>query len=171
VLVSSHKHLDHFYVSPDFGNPEIVIQTKEAKGISFRAFPAAHDEKGGQQRGMVNMFRFEADGITFLHPGDIGEKLSGSRIDQIGKIDVMFLPVGGFFTIGPSEAAQFAEQINPKIIIPMHYKTQKIKFPIKPVDDFLKGKKNVKYLKSSRVTIKNESLPDEREIWVMEYEL
>ncbi len=86
-------------------------------------------------------------------------------------MDILLIPVGGFFTIDSKEATRVAEQIKPKILIPMHFKTEKCGFPIAPVEDFLKGKSNLKRPQSSEVVFEKAALPQQMEIVVLEHAL
>ena len=86
-------------------------------------------------------------------------------------MDILLIPVGGFFTIDPKEATRVAEQIKPKILIPMHFKTEKCGFPIASVEDFLKGKTNMKRPKASEVAFDKTTLPQQMEIVVLEHAL
>ena len=100
--------------------------------------------------------------------GDLGHVLSDEQVAEIGQPDVMLLPVGGTFTVGPEEASQVTDQLKPRIVIPMHYKTPQCGFPIEEVDSFLKGKSKVKKIGDSTVEIVKDSLPDPTEIIVLE---
>jgi L-ascorbate metabolism protein UlaG (beta-lactamase superfamily) len=86
-------------------------------------------------------------------------------------VDILLIPVGGLFTIDPKEATQVAEQIKPKVLIPMHFKTEKCAFPIAPVDDFLKGKSNTRRSGKSEVSFSKGTLPQQTEIVVLEHAL
>jgi L-ascorbate metabolism protein UlaG (beta-lactamase superfamily) len=140
-----------------------------ACGIEFRGVETAHDTVGGTERGKNVVFTFTVDDVKICHCGDLGHVLTEDQAAEIGAVDVLLPPVGGYFTIGPNEASKVADQLSAKIVIPMHYKTNKVDFPITFVDDFLKGKQNVKRLNSSEVEIKAGQLPQEREIVVLEH--
>jgi len=167
IVTVSHDHLDHCNVAAVKGNPEILRASAEVKGIKFKAIPSYHDASQGKDRGSNTMFSIELDGIRVFHPGDLGHLLSDLDVKEIGKVDIIFLPVGGHFTIDPMVAGQLCDQLKPKIIIPMHFKTDKCKMPIVGVDEFLKGKENVTRLDSSEVEFKSEELPDTARIIVM----
>jgi L-ascorbate metabolism protein UlaG (beta-lactamase superfamily) len=106
--------------------------------------------------------------MRICHMGDLGHVLSDGQIAEIGQPDVMLLPVGGTFTVGPKEASQVTDQLRPRIVIPMHYKTPQCAFPIEEVDSFLKGKSRVKKIGDSTVEIEQDSLPAPTEIVVLE---
>jgi L-ascorbate metabolism protein UlaG (beta-lactamase superfamily) len=136
------------------------------KGIS-----TYHDTSKGSERGSNTIFTLKMDNIQLCHLGDLGHLLSDKELAEIGPVDILLIPVGGFFTIDPKEATRVAEQIKPKILIPMHFKTQKCGFPIAPVEDFLKGKTNTKRPKASEASFDKAILPQQMEIVVLEHAL
>jgi len=166
IVTVSHEHADHNAVSEVPGEAKVIKGPgrHSIMGINFYGISTFHDEKEGKDRGNNVLFVIEADNLRILHCGDLGHVLDEEQLAQIGSIDILLIPVGGYFTIGPEEATKIVENISPKVIIPMHYKTAKVDFPIKPVEDFLRGKESVKKMGSS-VTVE---LPSEREIWVLE---
>lgn len=170
VVTISHDHADHGYVKGLPGAPVVLRSAGDfvASGIKFDGIQAFHDEAGGTKRGKDVVFTFAVDGVKVCHCGDLGHVLTKDQAAHIGAVDVLLIPVGGFFTIGPDEAWQVADQLAAKVVIPMHFKTPKVGFPIGPVDDFTNGKANVKRLGKSEVEIKKDSLPVEREIVVLE---
>ncbi len=173
VVISHDHHEDHNAVDDLPGNPEVVkgAGTHTAAGITFRGIPTFHDQSEGAERGPNTVFAFEVDGLALCHLGDLGHLLSPEQVEQIGRVDILMLPVGGYFTIDPQEATQVAQQLSPRIIIPMHYKTEVLNFPIAPVDEFLRGKGNVDRLGSPEFTVTRDSLPSETRIVVLEHKL
>ena len=170
IATVSHDHFDHNNVSAVKGKPDVVkgSGTKTVKGIQFKGVATYHDEAKGGQRGDNVVFCFTVDGVNICHLGDLGHRLSKEEIAQIGDIDVLLIPVGGFFTIDAKVASQVCEDLKPKVIIPMHFKTPRCDFPITEVDDFLTGKSNVKKLNSSEVELKATTLPTTAEILVLQ---
>ncbi len=171
IVTVSHDHFDHNNVAAVKGNPEVVkgSGTKTVKGIQFKGVATHHDEAKGSQRGDNVVFCFSIDGIKVCHLGDLGHRLSKQEITEIGAIDILLIPVGGFFTIDAKTASQVCEDLKPKVIIPMHFKTAKcVDFPITQVDDFLAGKPNVKRLNSSETDFKASQLPETTEIVVLQ---
>ncbi|HIE09402.1 MAG TPA: MBL fold metallo-hydrolase [Armatimonadetes bacterium] len=170
VVTVSHAHYDHNYVSGVGGSPEVVDGPgkRTVKGIEFLGVEAFHDTSGGAQRGRNTIFAFEVDGLRVCHLGDLGHPLTEDQRREIGEVDVLLVPVGGYFTIGPKEAWEVIEQLKPKVVIPMHFKTPSVSLPISPVDEFLSGKPNVRRLGKSEVELTKESLPAETEVWVLE---
>jgi L-ascorbate metabolism protein UlaG (beta-lactamase superfamily) len=171
IVTVSHDHGDHNNVSAVKGNPKVVRGAAEVKGIKIKAVPAAHDDKGGSQRGKNTIFCFEVDGINICHAGDLGHLLTVEQVKAIGKVDVLMVPVGGFFTINAETASKVCDQLKPKVIMPMHYKTDKMNFPIAGVDEFLKGKSNVTRVNNSEIEIQTGKLPAAAQIIVLKASL
>lgn len=170
VVLVSHEHADHNNVRAVKGKPEVIrgTGTHQAKGIEFKGVTSFHDPSGGRERGPNTIFCFVLDEIRFCHLGDLGHLLSEEQVAQIGRVDVLFLPVGGFFTIDAGEATQVMESLQPRVAIPMHFKTPKCDYPISPVDDFLRGKERIRRIGGSEIELEAASLPEETSIWVLE---
>jgi L-ascorbate metabolism protein UlaG (beta-lactamase superfamily) len=173
IVLTSHDHADHNDAKSLPGSPEIVkgSGSKTVKGISIKGISTYHDPSKGSERGANTIFTFTVDGIKICHLGDLGHILSEKELAEIGSVDILFIPVGGYFTIDAKEATRAAEQIKPKVLIPMHFKTEKCGFPITPVEDFLKGKSNAKRPKASEVAFEKKTLPQQMEILVLEHAL
>lgn len=173
IVITSHDHGDHNYTKDLPGTPQIVkgSGSKTIKGISIKGIPTYHDLSKGSERGTNTVFTLKIDNIQLCHLGDLGHLLSDKELAEIGPVDILLIPVGGFFTIDPKEATQVAEQIKPKILIPMHFKTAKCGFPIAPVEDFLKGKVNTKRPKTSEINFNKKNLPQQMEAVVLEHSL
>jgi len=170
IVVVSHSHGDHANVTAIKGKPEIVRDSglRIAGGIQFKGTATYHDASQGKQRGSNTIFCFNVDGIEICHLGDLGHMLSPEQVAELGVIDILLVPVGGFYTIDGTEASQICDQLKPRIIIPMHYKTSKCAYPIAEVDDFLKGKTNVKRVGSSEAEFEYEKLPVISEIVLLQ---
>jgi len=168
IVTVSHDHLDHSNVAAVAGNPKVVRGTAEIKGIKFRDIPTYHDGVLGKQRGSNTVLCFVVDGVKVCHLGDLGHKLSDKQVTEVGKVDILLIPVGGFFTIDAAVASQVCDQLKPRVIIPMHFKTDKCIFlPISGVDEFLQGKKDVSRLDTSEVEFKSGELPANTQIIVL----
>ncbi len=167
IVTISHEHSDHNNAASVQGNPQVVKDSAEAKGMKFKAIPTYHDDSKGSQRGNNNIFCFEADGVKVCHLGDLGHLLTDKQVAEVGKVDVLLMPVGGFYTIDAATATKVAGQIKPRVIIPMHFKNERCEFPINPVDDFLKDKKNVTRMNSSEAEFKSATLPAQTQIIVL----
>ncbi len=169
IVTVSHQHGDHNNAKSIKGNPTIIQEagTRTAKGVEIKSIPVYHDGTQGTQRGNNLIFCLKIDGLNICHAGDLGHPLSPQQISEIGKPDVLLIPVGGFYTINAQEASEVVLSLKPKMVIPMHYKTPKAEYPISTVDDFLKGKKNVRRSNSSEIELNKNTLPQETEIVVL----
>jgi L-ascorbate metabolism protein UlaG (beta-lactamase superfamily) len=167
IVTISHDHFDHNNVAAVKGKPEVVKGAGKVKGIEFKAIPCYHDQSKGKERGNNTILCFTLDRLRICHLGDLGHPLSPQQIAEIGEVDLLLIPVGGFFTINASVATQICQGLKPKVTIPMHFKTPKCGFPISGVEDFTQGKTNVKKLEISQVEIHAEALPPTPEIWVL----
>ena len=169
IVTISHDHFDHNAVSSVAGNPELVkdVGIKQVKGVLFKGISSYHDEVGGKKRGTNIIFCFSVDGIRICHLGDLGHSLSNEQLGEIGDVDLLLIPVGGYYTIDAKEATQICNKLKPRVIVPMHYKTNKLDFPVTGVDDFLKDKSSVKKLNQSEIELKAGKLPTEFEILVL----
>lgn len=167
IVTVSHEHGDHNNVASVRGNPKAVRTTEEVKGIKIKGVVTAHDETGGSQRGKNTIFCFTINGINVCHAGDLGHELTAEQVQAIGKVDVLMIPVGGFFTIDAAAATRTCDQLKPKAIFPMHYKTGKSGLPIAGVDDFLQDKDNVTRSNDSEIELKADTLPAASQIIVL----
>jgi L-ascorbate metabolism protein UlaG (beta-lactamase superfamily) len=170
IVVVSHDHSDHNNFAAVQGKPELVKGpgTRTAKGIQFKGVATSHDASQGAQRGSNTVFCFTIDDLKFCHLGDLGHVLTPAQVTEIGPVHILFVPVGGFFTIDATVASQVCDQLKPKVVIPMHFKTPKCGYAIGGADDFLKGKKNVRKAMASEVEFQREKLPIATEIVVLQ---
>ena len=172
VCLVTHNHPDHNNIAAVSGNPTIIrtTGTHKAAGITFYGIPALHYEKPeDSQRGPDIIFTFQAEGVRFCHLGDLGRLLTPDQIKAIGKVDVLMIPVGGYYTIDAAEAWKVVDQLKPKVVIPIHYYMPGSKINVlSTVDPFIKGKKNVKHIADGTVKITASTLPKEMEVWVLE---
>jgi L-ascorbate metabolism protein UlaG (beta-lactamase superfamily) len=160
VVTVSHHHFDHDYTAELPGVPNVIDKCGYFNlcDIPMSGIPSYHDTVKGAKRGENVIFVFEMDHLRLCHLGDLGHPLSGDDIDKLGKIDVLFIPVGGNYTIDGKEAAAIAKAINSHIVIPMHYKTPNLTFPLEGVEEFVTNMKNGEKIQSSTLGI--EDIPE-----------
>ncbi len=171
IVTVSHSHADHNSVESVPGKFDVVKDESQRNfnGINIRGVKTFHDNCGGKARGENIVYVIEAEGLNICHLGDLGEVLSDEKAQEIGSIDILMIPVGGHFTIGPADADAVAEKLDPKIVIPMHYKTEVLDFPIAPVDEYLENKKSFEVLDSYEIEFS--TLPAEKKIIVFNHKL
>lgn len=177
AVTVSHEHGDHSHVATAKGNPTVIRglsggakdwnQIKERVGpITITGVATYHDTSQGKDRGKNTIFVFEAENLRVAHAGDLGHPLSADQVAQLGKIDVLMIPIGGHFTIGPNEAEAVIDQVKPRVVIPMHYKTEANQdWPIGPHEPFTE-KKTPKH-KGRQVDVTAATLPTDREVWIL----
>jgi L-ascorbate metabolism protein UlaG (beta-lactamase superfamily) len=169
IVTVSHDHRDHNNVAAVRGKPEVVrrVGITKVKEIEFKGIASYHDEAGGSKRGNNIIFCFVVDGMRLCHLGDLGHQLSEKQVTELGKVDILLIPVGGYYTIDAKVATQVCNQLKPKVVIPMHFKTDRCAYPISGVDEFLKGKERLKKLSTSELQFKREELPSTTQITVL----
>lgn len=140
VLVSHHHH-DHDAVDTLSGNPQVIdyagehTLTPDVKVFSVRTW---HDDAQGAKRGGNLVHILQAEGLRVVHLGDLGHELTEEQAEAIGVPDVLMIPVGGFFTIDAKTAAGVVARLQPKVVLPMHFRTAyNAEWPIAPADEFL----------------------------------
>lgn len=176
ILLVTHDHPDHnnkrAVLAPKPGHASFLIAGPgeyEVKGVFVQGIPAFHDENLGRERGRVTLYTIEAEELKICHLADLGQKeLFPEQVEDIGRVDVLLIPVGGNYTIDATTAAKIIGQIEPAIVVPMHYLLPKLNLKIDPVEKFLKamGKKSLPAL--PKLNVKKKDLSgEETEIVVL----
>jgi L-ascorbate metabolism protein UlaG (beta-lactamase superfamily) len=170
LVLISHDHFDHNCLRVVEGRNTTVYNrgTETVKnGVTIKGIPAYHDDEKGTKRGEVVLFKFTVDGVNFCHLGDLGHVLEGDILEKLGTIDILFVPVGNVFTIGPKEAWRVVSDIKPTVVIPMHYRIGGLSLSIKPVDPFLEEADVDSVVRvGNEMHFEREDLPEKLEVWV-----
>ena len=171
VVLISHDHFDHncahIVKTPESSVITRPVMTVE-RGVRIEGLTADHDADGGTRRGKITIFKFELDGNSFCHLGDLGHVLDEALIERIAPIDFLFVPVGNVFTIGPEAAKTIVDGIAPKVAVPMHYRVPGLGLALQPVQSFLRqfGQRQVVKV-GNEVEFARDDLPTSgTEIWV-----
>ena len=171
LVTISHSHADHAAVDEVKGNPPVLEKevALAADDVAVESLHTFHDDKKGKQRGDNYVFCFLVDGLKIVHLGDVGcldEKLAA----KIHGCDVLLLPIGGIFTVDAHGAKWYVDKVQPKIVIPMHYKTAEHSFNIGTLDEFLKlfPSEQVTFVKSETLTLVDEPQNSAPQITVLE---
>lgn len=170
IVCVSHQHEDHNNISAIGGEPFIVDGPGEyeIKGISILGVESFHDQKQGQERGLNTIYLIESEEIRLCHLGDFGqEKLSDEQLEALGGVDILFVPVGGKTTIDASTAAALVNQLEPKLVVPMHYKLPDLKVELDSADKFLKELGAPSKELVDKITVKKKLLPESTEVVMM----
>ncbi|WPX08893.1 MBL fold metallo-hydrolase [Anaerocellum danielii] len=168
VVLTSHKHFDHGYTGSLKGDYVLVDKEGEfeVKGVKIKGIKTFHDKENGQKRGENIVFVIE-DEFCVAHLGDLGHELLEHQLEKMGKVDILLIPVGGVYTIDAKEAFNVAKAVNPRIIIPMHYKTEKLKFDLGKVEEFTKHFEDIEVLNTCEIEINN--LPEKQKVMLLKY--
>lgn len=174
VITVSHDHDDHNATTQIEGSPYVISGPGEyeVKGVSIFGLSTFHDDQKGKERGHNTMYRMEVDGISIVHLGDLGHHLSSEQVDELDGVSILMIPVGGVFTIDPTVAAQIVSDIEPLIVIPMHYGRseldQKVYGMLSPVSQFLKEIGKEDSAPQSKLSLTKDKLPAEMQVVVLE---
>lgn len=170
VVLASHDHDDHGATDTILGNPQVFVfpAAVTVGSVKIEGIPVEHDEAGGSKRGKNTIMIIDDGDVRLVHAGDLGHLLDDSTADKVGRVDVLLIPVGGYFTIDAQEAAAVVERLSPRVVIPIHYKTDKVDFPIASVDGFLKTQESVQRLNSSVFEVNQQTLPATRTTIVLD---
>lgn len=173
VVTVSHEHDDHNAVARVSGNPVVVrgAGTHRVGKLEIVGIASWHDDAGGSKRGTNTIFTFAAEGLRLAHLGDLGTPLDAAQRTALHHAQVLFVPVGGYYTIDAATAAQVVRGLpNARIVVPMHYRTELLAdWPTAPVDDFLRTMDNPRHIGSSSVVLTRATLPEALEVWVFDH--
>lgn len=171
IVLKTHDHKDHSNTGAVGGSP-IIFEGPgeyESKGVVITGVASYHDNSGGSERGLNTIFNVIVDGLRVAHLGDLGQNaLTEQQVQEIDTTDILLIPVGSIYTIDAKMAANIVSQLEPKIIIPMHYGgVPGLKFPLDPVDKFLKemGAENTTPI--AKLSISKDKLPEEPTVVVL----
>ena len=173
IVTLSHGHDDHNYVDGVDDVKKVIDGPGEYEidGISVLGFSSFHDDKKGEERGKNTIYKIEFEKFSVVHLGDLGHKLSEKVVSSLGEVDVLMVPVGGVYTIGPTEAVEVFRMIEPKITIPMHYNALGInKEVFGELEDISKFTNEISLdaKEESKLSLKKGSiLPDEQQLIVL----
>ena len=167
----SHDHFDHSATGWVKGRPRVVKGpgVHQLGEVSAKGIQTFHDDAGGSKRGLNTVFVFNIDGMAVCHLGDLGQVLTDEQVREIGGVDVLLVPVGGTYTIDAAGAATVVDLLNPRIVIPMHFKTDALSFPLETVEPFLKRVGGGTRVGSHTLEVRAQDLTGPRKVCVLEY--
>jgi L-ascorbate metabolism protein UlaG (beta-lactamase superfamily) len=171
IVTVSHKHPGHSYVQGIGGSPRQVTGPGEYEisNVLIIGVATFHDKDSGKERGKNTVYLIEIDDISICHLGDLGHALTDEQVEELGKVDVLLVPVGGVSTINATTAAGIVRQLEPNIVIPMHYKTQVLKRELEPVETFLKEMGAHDITPQAKLSLTRTSLPLGTQVVLLEY--
>jgi L-ascorbate metabolism protein UlaG (beta-lactamase superfamily) len=171
IITVSHQHPSHSYVQGVAGEPRIIKGPGEYEisGVLIIGVATFHDAEGGSKRGKNTAYLMEVDGVSVCHLGDLGHVLTSEQVEEIGDVDVLLLPVGGVSTIDAALAAEVIRQLEPKAVVPMHYKTPQINRELDPVEKFLKEMGMEQIEPRPKLSLSRSNLPASTQVFVLNY--
>jgi L-ascorbate metabolism protein UlaG (beta-lactamase superfamily) len=171
IATLSHFHPGHSYIEGVADEPKQIKSPGEYEigGIFITGVATFHDDKKGELKGKNTIYVIEMDGITLCHLGDLGHPLGPNLVEELGDVDILFLPVGEVSTIPVDTAVEIVRQLEPPIVIPMHYKTKAFTGNLSLVEKFL-DKMRIRELEAKpKLSITSSSLPTTTQTVVLNY--
>lgn len=172
IVTVSHSHPGHSYVEGIGNDPHYIKGPGEYEigGVFINGIATFHDNENGKVRGKNTIYHIEMDGLKLCHLGDLGHALTSQLIEEIGEVDILFLPVGEVSTISVDTAAEIVRRLEARIVIPMHYKTALTTRNLEPVDKFLRKMGVTEEAPRSKLSIASTSLPASMQVVVLDYQ-
>jgi L-ascorbate metabolism protein UlaG (beta-lactamase superfamily) len=169
IVTVSHPHPSHSYDQGINSEHRLVKGPGEYEisGVLILGIGTYHDSVKGQSRGKNTIYLMEIDGVNVLHLGDLGHVLNDDQVEEIGNVDVLLLPVGGVSTINAAMAAEVMRKLEPRVVIPMHYKTDKSSRDLEPVENFLKEMGQTQVEPRPKLNVSRTNLPLTTEVVVL----
>ena len=168
IILVSHDHYDHNSVkSVEKEGSKVITDTRKRNisNVEIKGIESFHDECCGEKRGSNIIHKFTMEDITFCHMGDLGHDLDEDTVQKIGDVDILFIPIGGTFTLDAKQAWRIIKKVKPRIAVPMHYKIGGLSLPITGIEPFLEESKYEILKVGNEIDIEKEDLPEEPEIW------
>lgn len=172
IVSVSHDHQDHNNIKAVHGKPFIINNPGEyeTKNVFVWGVPSWHDNQEGAERGNNTIFIFQFEDIKIAHLGDLGCPLNDQQIEKLESVDILMIPVGGIYTINAKIATEIVNQLEPRIVIPMHYKIPGLKFKLDPIDKFCSEMGIKKNNIEDKLKISKKDLPaDEVQITILKH--
>jgi len=172
IVLISHEHTDHNYVEGITGGRDGFVGRGpgeyEVKGVRIFGYPSFHDSVKGTKRGSNTIYLLEIDDLVVVHLGDLGHKLSGEVVEELNTVDVLMIPVGGNYTINAETATEIVAELDPAIVLPMHFKMAGSNLDVAPVEKFLEAMGEEKARHEAKLKISSRSdLPEETAVVVL----
>lgn len=174
IVTVSHDHSDHNHTAQVEGSPYVIAGPGEyeVKGVGVVGLSTYHDDEKGAARGRNVVYRIEMDGVAIVHLGDLGHTLSTDQVDELDGVHILMVPVGGVYTLDPTRAIEVINEIEPNIVIPMHYGrdqlNQKTFQGLSLLQDFLKEFGKADAVPQPKLSITKDKIPAEMQVVILE---
>jgi len=171
IVTVSHQHPSHAYVQGIGGEPKLIAGPGEyeIRDVLVIGVATFHDAVRGRQQGKNTVYLMEVDEVSVCHLGDLGHVLTADQVEEIEGVDVLLLPVGGGSTINASMAAEVVRQLEPKVVVPMHYRTRAVSGELEPVEKFLKEMGVRQVDPQPKLSLTRSSLPVSMQVFLLDY--
>jgi L-ascorbate metabolism protein UlaG (beta-lactamase superfamily) len=171
IVTLSHFHPGHCHTGAIVNEFKVIKGPGEyeLKGTFITGIATWHDAEQGEKLGKNTVYILSIDGVTLCHLGDLGHVPASELIEEMDDIDVLLVPVGGVSTIGGSAAAEIVRRLTPKIVIPMHYKTEALAKELEPVDKFLKEVGVKEIVSQAKLSVNRSTLPSSTQVVILDY--
>jgi len=168
IVTVSHDHPGHNYVSGVSGNPRVVRGPGEYEisDVLITGVASYHDNKRGQERGRNTIYVIHMDELVICHLGDLGHTLQEEQLEEVADADILLIPIGGRATLNGAQAAEVISQVEPHIIIPMHYYNEAPETP-DPLDKFCREMGIEVINTQPKLTVTRNSLPTEPQVIIL----
>lgn len=171
IVTISHDHEGHSYRKGVAGSPRIIDGPGEyeVEGVFIVGVPTYHDSRRGEVRGKNLAFILEMEDIRVCHLGDLGHTPTAEQVEELSGLDILLIPVGGHTTIDGAAAGEIVSLLEPRLVIPMHYRTAASQAPLDPLDRFLREMGVKSYQPQAKLATSRASLPQETQVVVLDY--
>jgi L-ascorbate metabolism protein UlaG (beta-lactamase superfamily) len=172
IVLVTHTHFDHNFTAGVAGSPKVINASGkfDLGGIEVRGIDSFHDSAGGAERGNNVIYTWEQAGMRLAHFGDLGHMLKPEAVKRLLKLDVAMIPVGGVFTIDAEQATRLIRDLEPSIVLPMHYGTADGKVPVEPVDEFARRfSGGVRTVETRSAVVTPDEVPVSTQVWILPY--
>jgi len=171
IVTISHQHPGHSFTAGVGGDPRAITGPGEYEISNVLVIGVAtfHDKDRGKIRGDNTAYLIEIDEISICHLGDLGHVLTDEQVEELGNVDVLLVPVGGVSTIDPPVAAEIVRQLEPKAVVPMHYRTPALSRELEPVEAFLKEMGADNITPQAKLSLTKSNLPISTQVFLLEF--
>jgi len=172
IVLMTHDHYDHNaarVVNGDHKDHKFHNGRFESRGMTFHGYSTFHDRDGGTKRGLNTMYKFTMDGVTVCHCGDLGDIPNDQVIKQIRGVDMLFLPIGGYYTMELDQVKEFMDLVEPSVLVPMHYRVGGLTINISDLDSFLPlvSEDSTVYV-GNCIDVMKDDIPRRNECWIFD---
>ena len=171
IVTVSHPHPQHSFLEDVAGSPKVISRPGEYEiaNVFINGIATFHDADGGEHRGKNTVYLVQIEEVSICHLGDLGHVPTAEQIEQMSDTDILMVPVGGGATIGAAAAVEIISLLQPKLVIPMHFKTEVVKMDLEPLEHFLKEMGLKEVVTQPKLNVSKSGLPLDTSVVVLDY--